>query len=358
MPRPLDDPDQIQAIDSHGMLGLLSAFPEQCAHGIQMAGGLSFPPHYADSTCMVVAGVGGSAIGGDLLRSYLVDRCPVSLEVSRHYFVPAYVGSKTLVVVSSYSGETEESLSSYAMAQKQGANLVVLTTGGRLGDQAAAEGVPMIKLPSGLPARAALGYSFFGLLAIAEKMGWARPSEGEIAETVQVLSRLRDEQLGPEVANTKNRAKILAEALKGRLPVIYADADLSDGVVSRWKTQLAENAKVLAMGGTFPEINHNDIVGWGGPSEVAEHQTIVLLRDREERARIRTRIEISKRLWKSLDIEVLEVWSTGQERLSRMFSLIYTGDFASTYLALLNGMDPTDVSRIDSLKSELGSWQA
>ncbi len=337
------------------MLALIGSFPQQCreAREIGRLAGLprSFKRRYQNIVC---TGLGGSAIGADIARSYIADDAATPLFVNRNYILPRFVGPNTLVITSSYSGNTEETLSAYGDARAKRARIVAITSGGKLKKRADADGFPVVVIPGGLPPRCALGYSFFPLLAILAKTGVIQDRTADIDEAIKVMGRLRDGTIGPAVTGKRNVAKAVARQLCGKFPVIYGGQDHIDAVVTRWRGQIAENAKTLGSSHVFPEMNHNEIVGWDNPKALLKDFVAVILRDAGDHPRIARRIDVTETILKKSGAAVIEVHSSGASLLARIFSLVYTGDFVSYYLAILNGRDPTPVERIAYLKRELG----
>jgi glucose/mannose-6-phosphate isomerase len=348
----LDDLEVLQ-IDRSRMLDLLLDLPEQVRAGERLGRGIELPPA-VDVRTVVVTGLGGSAIGGDLLRSYASPECRVPIWVNRHYVLPAFVGPHTLVCAVSYSGDTEETLSAFEEAHKRGAPLLAVTSGGQLAEMAARAGVPCMRIGSGLPPRAALGYVFTSVLVVLARLGLIADQKAAVAETIAVLRELAA-QYRPGIEIFRNPPKELATHLYEKFPVIYGVQDLTDVVAYRWRTQLNENSKVLAAHHVFPELNHNEVVGWSTPYPLPADVWVVLLRDSQEMDRIARRIEITKTLLQEKAAGITEVWARGQSRLARLFSLLYMGDFTSYYLALLRGVDPSPVRMIDLLKERLAS---
>ena len=348
----LDDLD-VLAIDRSGMLGLLLDLPEQLHTGERL-GQQADLPSAADIRAIVVTGLGGSSISGDLLRSYLHAVCPVPMLVNRHYSLPAFVGSDTLVCAISYSGNTEETLGAFEEARARGAQLLAVTSGGQLAQMAGQAHVPCVQVPGGMPPRATLGYLFTPVLVVLARLGFIPDQKAPLAEAVEVLREL-GAQFRPGVETFRNLPKALARDLGGRLPVIYGTQDFSDVVAYRWRTQFNENSKVLASHQAFPELNHNEVVGWQGPLAEALDVWVVLLRDTQEMGRVARQIEITKAFLRERAAGMTEVWPQGDSRLARLLSLLYTGDFTSYYLALLRGVDPKPVEAIDRLKDQLAS---
>jgi glucose/mannose-6-phosphate isomerase len=345
-------------VDPSDMMGAILSLPEQCDRAKQIATaadlGALAGKRFANT---VIAGMGGSAIGGDLLRSIFEPHLELPVAVSRDYHLPGYVGRETLVIVASYSGNTEETLASYDAARKAGAAVLAVTTGGELAARAGHDGVPTIVIPGGLQPRAAVGYGFVPLVVAAGRLGlMSERLVGDIDEMIAVLTGVRDE-CNPGVPQANNRAKAIASQWAGRIPIIYGSHAERGVVAYRWKTQINENAKAFAACGVLPELDHNEVVGWSGHGVQARTEqalSVVFLRDEREPEQIRKRAELTEQIVEKRAAHVVKVWSSGDSALARAMSLVYVGDFASCYLAYACGEDPTPVKIIDWLKSELG----
>jgi len=350
----LDSREEIAKVDPSGMTRLVEGLPEQWLEAEAIArkaelGKLATPER------VVVLGMGGSAIGGDFLRSLLETKVKVPIFVNRSYALPAFVDERTLVVASSYSGNTEETLIACEAAKARGAAIAAITTGGELARRAQAEGWPLIRLPGGLPPRAAIGYSFVPLLVLMERVGVCPPVAADLAEAHRVLVSLR-ERYNPDVPTEKNKAKQIALAFKGKLPLIYGSEGWKGAAAYRWKTQINENSKAPAVWNAFPELNHNETVGWETPPEVTRSFEVVVLRDKRDLDRIQTRIEVTTReIMEGAVSGITELWAEGESEVARLFSLVYPGDWVSLYLALAYRIDPTPVKMIDLLKNRLAS---
>lgn len=352
----LTDPERFTTLDPHDMLGLVRAFPQQCrqavAIGRQSWQGVA--PRGAIRQ-VVVSGVGGSAIGGDLARCLMDEYGAVPLIVNRDYTLPQFVGPETLLVAVSYSGDTEETLAATAAAKKAGAQLAAITSGGKLRTLAEADGIPLALVPGGQPPRSATGYLFFPLIACLARFGLlTRDLTADVEETLARLETLAA-AWGPDVPTTQNPAKQLAVALHGRLPVLYGSQGYRGAVAYRWKSQINENAKEAAFANVLPEQNHNEILAWTLAQRQAQTWAVVFLRDPRETSeapRIARRVEVTRALIADA-ADVQEAWAEGDSLLARMFHLLYLGDFASVYLAYLNGVCPTDIGAINHLKAEL-----
>jgi glucose/mannose-6-phosphate isomerase len=270
--------------------------------------------------------------------------------INRDYQLPGYVGRESLVIASSYSGDTEETLAAYQDAIRRGAWSVVLTTGGKLQEMVDRVKGDLIRIPPGLPPRQAFGYSFFMLLKFFQGKGWIADQSQAVAAAILELEKLRE-------ANSLNAKKSftseLAMTLRGKIPFIYGSPRTTEAVALRWKQQFAENAKIHAFVNVLPEMNHNEIMGWGNQKELLKRSVVIFLEDPDDPPRIRTRQEITKKILGGLGIQIRSVASNAKERLSRRLGLIYLGDWTSYYLALLQKTDPIVINRIDYLKAQL-----
>lgn len=341
----------IAQYDSSNMRRLIADFPRQAEEAAAIGEATRIKLSASSVRNIVISGLGGSAIGGDLLRSYLAGEIKVPIAVNRNYLLPQYVNDKSLVIISSYSGNTEETISSHKDAVKRKAKILCVTSGGTVKAFAEQKKQPFIHIPGGLPPRAALGYSFFPTLIALSKLGLIRSQKKEIKETIALLQKKSAVYSNHEAEN--NPALVLAKKLHGKLPVIYSSADRFDTVNLRWRGQFAENAKMLSYGNLFPELNHNEIVGWEVQKDIMSKIHVVILHDRDDHVRIQRRMEITKNIIGEFADGISEVNSEGKSLLARMFSLLHLGDWVSFYLAMLNHVDPTPVKKIDFLKSEL-----
>jgi len=344
----LDDVAAQRTCDPAGMLPAALSLPHQLREAWRLGRAVHLRPLPARPAHLVVAGMGGSAIGGDLLAAVLAPRLSIPVTVVRDARLPSYVGSGSLVVASSYSGETEETLAAAEAALDAGAPLLAVTSGGRLADLASRRG-SVVTVPGGLAPRAALGYLATPVLAALERWEIIGPCAEEIAEATAVLD-LVAEDAGPGVPVARNPAKQLAAQLDGRIPVVYAGAPEMESVARRWKCQFNENSKTVAMWNTFPELAHNESAGWGGPAEITGLLTVIVLLGGEESDRARRRIRLARDLTFRPAAGVHEVHGRGASRLARLFSLVLLGDLTSIYLAYLRGVDPTPIEAIDALK--------
>jgi glucose/mannose-6-phosphate isomerase len=340
--------ETIRRTDPEGMFDLIKAWPEQWRQGQECAEGFCAEKRAAEANQFVVVGMGGSAIGGDLVRALALAESPVPVQVVRDYVLPASVDAGSIVLVSSYSGNTEETLSTMDEAMERGAYVVCVTSGGEVLARAQEHGFPHVVIPGGAPPRAALGLSLSAQLAIAEHMGVVSVGDGwEEAEAML-------EGLTQSLANPSgNDALELARALVDALPVVYSASGLLEAVNLRWRGQMEENAKALAYGNLLPEMNHNEIMGWDEPSDLHGRIGVVVLRDHEDHPRVQKRMDVTRSLLEARAGSWREVSTQGTHRITRVLSLVVLGDWASFYLAMLRGVDPTPIGFINRLKSAL-----
>jgi glucose/mannose-6-phosphate isomerase len=348
----LDDPQRLADADPFDTRAVLAEFPRQCRHARTLRAAPAGPRERP--RLIVVAGMGGSAAGGDLLATCAADTLDVPVLVHRGYGLPAAAGQDTLVLASSYSGDTEEVLSAVDVALSRKLAVVALTAGGRLGALAERHRFARVVLPSGLMPRMALGYLFLPTLRVLAACGAAVASEADIDEALGVVEALAAE-LGPARPTAVNEAKRLAVAIGDRLPAVYG-GPLTGPVAYRWKTDLEENAKTLALAGALPEMNHNEIEAWGAPAAGRLHA--LLLRDEGEPAEIALRFGLLRDLIEPDAGGVSETWTRGRARLTRLLSLAYLGQWTSYYVAVRRGIDPWTVPRLDELKRRLRSTAA
>lgn len=338
-------------LDPEDMHGAIAAFHGHLREGwVRGAAAESFGLTADGLKGVVICGMGGSAIGGDLLRTLAEPEAPVPVQVVRGYTMPGWVGADTLVVASSYSGGTEETLSCFEAAQACGARIVAVASGGDLMGRAEAAGLPRIAIPGGLQPRAALGYSLGALLRLGRALGLLALPDGDFASAVDE-AEARGRRYA---ADGDHEAGRLADYLHGRLPVVYSGAGLLKAVNMRWRTQLHENAKALAYGNLLPELDHNEIMGFeAAPAEILERLAVVVLRDAEEHPQVQRRVAATQAIVEPRVALWQEVRSEGVNRLSRLLSLVQLGDWTSYWLAMRQGVDPTPVESIQRLKATL-----
>src|SRR3989338_149409 len=352
--RVLDQKETIEAIDQHGMRTLIYEFSNQLKAAEVI--GRNFECEFDRKIERIVfSGVGGSGISGDFIRSYLSQDCPITISINRSYHLPGFVDDSTLVILSSYSGNTEECLCVFDEAFVRKAKLLVITSGGELEERAKMRGSPLIKLPGGLPPRTALGYLIIPILCVLAKLGFVNQGKlKEIQEAYELIDILSKNQYGTEIPIEKNKAKQIAFQCYKKIPAVYAGIDHFDVVALRWRSQFEENSKVLSFHNVFPEMNHNELEGWCSQAHsLRKNLIMILLRDQDDHASIQARMNLTRDLIRKEGVDVLEVFSEGKGLLARMLATVHLGDWVSLYLALLYQVDPTPIHSINYLKQEL-----
>jgi len=332
------------------MLNDLGKTSDYCRDAIKRANQVNVPKN-VNPTNIVIIGMGGSAIGGEILHDWLQGTLPIPIDVCRDYILPAYVNEDTLVFANSYSGNTEETLTAFLDAIKRKCIVLTVTSGGQLAEFCKKLHTPMVTIPSGLQPRAAIPYLFFPFLILIQKLGLISKIEDEMEETINILKNVAKAN-APEIPTANNKAKQLAVDIQGTIPVIYGFRQYTS-ITHRLKAQFNENSKVPSKSDVFPELNHNETVGYEAMEELNKKLTVILLRDPQEPIEIRNRIETTKNFVFTKASKILEIKAQGKGKLAKMFSVLCTGDYASVYLAILQNKDPSPVKIIDKVKSEL-----
>ncbi|MBI4236003.1 MAG: bifunctional phosphoglucose/phosphomannose isomerase [Chloroflexi bacterium] len=348
----LDDPSLYPLRDPAGMGSHLKGFSALCQAGWEAAGRLHLPVDYRRVTRIVFLGMGGSAIAGEMAACLLRTEAnaPPS-SVHRDYGVPSWVDRETLVLVSSYSGETEETLSGVEPALARGAKLLALTHGGKLAQVAQKEGFPWYPIALDAPPRATLPYMLTSILRLLRDLGLCEDRAGEVREASQLLLTVQAE-LGPATPASRNVAKRLAQELRGRVPIIYG-AGLLAPVARRWKTQINENAKAWAFAEEIPEAHHNSIVGLALPADLRGRLAAVLLVPAAADRRTLLRFQVTREILEDHQVLCEAVTAVGTTPVAQMLSASLYGDYVSYYLALLNDVDPTPIVNVDRVKRRL-----
>ncbi len=342
----LDSKESVRAVDQKDMLGSIEHLPQNLTDGLRR-GRMSGLPRFVPKE-VVVCGMGGSAIGGDLLREWLGLTSEVPCHVFRSYSLPAHVGKDSLVMVASYSGNTEESLSMFEDARKKRAKIVVVSSGGQLAKMCDSLSVPFARLPTGMMPRASLGYMFGAMLGILERSGISTVDK-QVEEAIRVMNKATA-YCKQSVPTTDNPAKMLAHELYACIPVIVG-YELSSPVARRWANQLCENGKVLAFSSELPELDHNEIVGWAKDARSRNFALVFLEHDRRPSPMRKRVIATKDALGKSAPVYTVD--ALGLSPLAKMFSLVIIGDYASAYMGALRNEDPSSNEPIDDLKAAL-----
>ncbi len=340
----------VTALDPKGMLTLTDAFPNQCREAHALSLGVSLEPLGFEPNIVILTGLGGSAAGGDFVRALFEETGKAPFLVNRDYHLPSYVNSKSVVICSSYSGNTEETLSAFADAQKAGATIICVTSGGKLKALADEAGYPVYVVPGGQPPRTALGFMLIPVIVACENLGLIAKNDFEKA--FQLLDACVQEWT---VEGSNAIAKDLAIEMFGKLSVLYALGSWQGAVANRWKGQINENSKNLVLNNTYPELNHNEILGWVKANEQGIAGFVgILLTDGNESAKMKKRAEVTEGLIEGV-CKFTTVSAKGDTLLEKLLSLVFLGDYISLYLAALNQVDPENIDSINILKNALAS---
>ncbi|HNR18982.1 MAG TPA: bifunctional phosphoglucose/phosphomannose isomerase [Bacteroidia bacterium] len=291
---------------------------------------------------VLVTGLGGSGIGGTIIAQICEKELGVPLNVSKDYSIPNYVNEHTLLIASSYSGNTEETLESLEMALKQKAKIVCVTSGGKVLEIAKQNGLDHIIIPGGMPPRSCLGYSLTQLFYVLQGMKLIGSNfKADLQKSVELMDSERE--------NIKRDSRALAEKLIGKIPVIYSAANY-EGVTVRLRQQIDENSKMLCWHHVFPEMNHNELVGW---TEKHDDVAVIMFRNKDDYFRTQKRMDICKEIFAKYTPHIHEIWSKGDTQLQKSMYLIHYGDWISWYIAEIKNIDAIEVKVIDYLKGEL-----
>ena len=354
-------------LDKANMIKLLEEFPQKMRDALRLGEEFSIPANFLPAPAsnsfstpvstqsfknIVVLGMGGSAIGGDLLSDYLADELSIPMVVIRGYDIPRFVDENSLVFAVSYSGNTEETISALKKCLEAKARVIALTSGGKLTVLAQENDFPLIKVPVGIQPRAAISYLFFPILKVLERLGLIKERGGEIEETLNILQELSREY-DAKSPSENNLAKKVALRLYQHLPLVYGSEGLLEAVAMRWKTQINENSKWPCFWNVFSELDHNEIVGYEIENSINRQVKIVYLQDKEGSLRVEQRRGITRKIIEDKVAEFIICPTKGKGKMTRVFSLIYLGDLVSYYLAILNQVDPSPVACIEDLKKEL-----
>ena len=347
-----NDIEKITMVDKANMLVGLARFPEQIKEALTIAEAVQ-RFNFLKIDNVVVAGMGGSAISGDIMLSLFRDKLDVPLIVNREYDLPKWVNKDTLVICISYSGNTDETLSSFKIASQKKCKILCISTGGKLQDLAEKRGIPFIKIPAGIQPRAATAYLLFPSIIFLKKIGLLKTAiETDIEETIAVTTDFVTLNK-KEVSEENNLAKQLAKKIFNTIPQIYGWRVYTP-IAIRWRHQLNENSKIIARSDIVPECNHNDIVGWSGNPDISKQFSCILFRDKdEETIDMATRLNFMRDLFYNTAGNVIEVSPKGKSKLAKMMYLMCLGDFTSCYLAVLRGINPSPVDIITELKKRL-----
>jgi glucose/mannose-6-phosphate isomerase len=346
----LDDPQALRLADPQSMLDAVLGMPSDCRAAYDSARQADGLPSSEGITSVTFCGMGGSAVSGDVVRSVFLERLGLPVEVSRSPVLPEHCGSATLVVCSSYSGNTAETLAAFRSALKRGCRVLVVTSGGTIAEEAAEAGVAIVRVPPGYQPRAALGHLGFASLGALETIGILPKLESDVDEAIAEVKAVLA-VTGPDVPTEDNPAKTLVTRIGDRFPVIWGADGIGSVAAARWKTQMNENGKLPAFWSSMSELDHNELVGWTAP--FGERFFVVGLRHDGEDPQLPPRFPLSYDIVRAAGGEIEEVHARGTSALARLMSLIMVGDLTSVYLAIGRGVDPTPVPVIERLKAAL-----
>ncbi|HUQ64493.1 MAG TPA: bifunctional phosphoglucose/phosphomannose isomerase [Acidimicrobiales bacterium] len=340
------------SLDSLGMLAAAAALPEQVGAVLGESWGFGNLPDHDEVEHVVVIGMGGSGIAGEVLASAAGPYMPVPVMVFKSYNVPAFIGEGSLVFAVSFSGDTEETVEAATEAALQGAKIVAITTGGQLGDLAEAWGAPVVRVPESIPQpRAAIGALAVPPMLVLEEIGLFPGAHHWVEAAVEQLGKRRDELVRPG-----NQAEVLARGIGRTIPLIHGGGGLGAVAAHRWKTQMNENAKAPAFWNAQPEVCHNEIAGWGQHGDLTRQAfTLVNLRHDFEHPQVMHRFGITRDVLDEVVADICDVQADGDGELAQLLDLVMVGDFVSTHLALQQGVDPGPVPAIDEIKTALAT---
>jgi glucose/mannose-6-phosphate isomerase len=324
------------------MKQLIADFPTQLHEALIIGQSHRFVSERKDFTNVVLTGLGGSGIGGSIVQNFGTDKLRIPFIVNKDYFLPAFVNKNSLVIVSSYSGNTEETIAAMQTAIKAKATVVCITSGGKISEIAKKKKLDCILLPAGMPPRSCIGYSMTQVLFTLKHFGLISYNfEKDIKSAIKTLKQ--------DLKSIQKKAKTLAQKINGKLPVIYAAPDF-EGMAVRFRQQLNENSKILAWHHVIPEMNHNELVGW---RDKANDKIVIIIRNKEDYERVQMRMEINKKVIRKYTPNIVELYSEGNTYFEKIFYLIHLTDWVSLYLADMRNQDAMEVNVIDFLKGSL-----
>jgi len=349
----LDDLDRIKIIDREDMLGVEENFHSQLLQAREIVKKSDLEQlRKKEFKGIVFLGMGGSGFAGNIIKALIKDDIEIPVEIVKGYDLPAFIKNGWLAVAVSYSGNTEETISAVGQALDRGCEVLPVCSGGKLENIAVENNKAMIKIPPGLQPRGAIGYLFLPPYLALDKLDIITVDGGDMEEALDLIEK-KAGLYKREVESERNPAKKLALKISGHLPIIYGTEGLLAAVSYRLKCEFNENSKTPCWCNEFPELNHNETVGWERLKDITKKFILLVFRDKDEGIRVKTRIEVTSDLIKENISAVIEIPVEGKSKLAKALSTIYLGDIASVYLALLSGVDPSPVEKIVILKGEL-----
>lgn len=348
----LNELKKIEEIDKSDMLKDISSLPKQIKKAEEIVEHSNITSIYKIDN-IIINGMGASAISGDIIQSFLRDKFDIPIFITRQYDLPKWANKNTLVFSQSYSGNTQETLSTFKHAYQKHCKIIAISSGGKLQEYCKKREIPFIKIPQGIQPRAATGYILFCSIHALKKIGLLQKNiNQEIQETIQVAEEFTKNNK-KEMPEEKNLSKQIARKLFNKIPQVYA-WDFYIPIAKRWCTQFNENSKIICRYDEVPECNHNDIVGWSMNPEVSKKFICILFRDYEnESIYITKRLNFMKKLFEEVAGDIIEIKIHAKKRLSKIIYAMHLGDYVSCYLAILRKIDPTPVEAIQQLKEEL-----
>lgn len=326
------------------MKKLVQDFAIQLQEALIIGKNHKFIAQPAEFANVVVTGLGGSGIGGSIVQNYVFDKLKIPFIVNKDYFLPSFVNKNSLVIACSYSGNTEETIAAVEAAKKTKATVVCITSGGKLAEFATKKKLDCILVPAGMPPRACIGYSLVQLLYTFAHFGLINNSfEKEINKAIKFMKA--------NEAATEKKAAAIAKKIFGKLPIVYSSSTF-EGMAIRFRQQLNENSKMLSWHGAIPEMNHNELVGW---RDDASDKAVIILRNEDDYERVKTRMEINKKIFKKYNPTIVEIYSEGDSYWEKLFYFIHITDWVSVILAEMREVDATEVKVIDFLKNSLAT---
>lgn len=349
----LDDLEKIKKLDRQGMLDVEENFYQQLENSKNIAENVELNQIKSKKfSGLAILGMGGSGFAGDIIKSLIKDEIDIPVEIVKNYDLPGFVKDNWLVIPVSYSGNTEETISAVRQALKRGCTILCVTSGGEMEKIAKENNHVVIKVPSGFQPRGASGYLFFSTYLLLGRMGIININTEDVKESLDLIKD-KTSCYKREVKVKENYAKQIALEIGNKLPVIYGTSGILSTVAFRWKCQFNENSKFPSFWSEFPELNHNETVGWENCKELTSNFVLVVFKDNAATIRIKVRIDTTVELIKDNLNKIIEIPVEGKSKLAKALSLMYLGNISSVYLALLNGTDPTPVDKISILKAEL-----
>ena len=338
-------------LDQAGMFDSIWQFPDNLGQAYELGTNIKLFQKYSNINNVVIAGMGGSAIGGDVVSILEKDNLNYPIFISRGYSLPNWVNENTLLICSSYSGNTEETLTTLDNGLKKRAQIIGITTGGKLADKLSNLQKDIILIPSGLQPRAALAFSLIPMIKVLDKISVIKTKlDLWLNDSIEALTESRELY---SIDSSENPTFELAQQLHKKIPIIYADNSTCGFAALRLKGQLCENAKMLAYHNELPELNHNEIVGWENNANLFKHLFVLWLSDENDNPRVKLRQQITKEILNENGVDQFILKMTGNSFQERFLHMIHYGDWLSFWCAIAHGIDPSPVEKIDRLKEEL-----